>query len=69
MIRDETMPDLLIGKIAVLIDMVRHEDGPLPQAPRRRAAGMALAQISLAGCFGRRGELAAGDIEARDGSQ
>ena len=36
------MPDFAIRKIAVLSEEIRHDGGPAPASPRRRAAAMAL---------------------------
>ncbi len=43
------MPDFSIRKIAVLTEEIRHDGGPVPSAPRRRAAAMALVKNPFAG--------------------
>ncbi len=45
------MPDFPIRKIAVLTEEIGHEGGPVPDAPRRRAAAMALVKNPFAGRY------------------
>ena len=45
------MPDFPIRKIAVLVEEIRHEGGPPPASPRRRAAAMALVGNPFAGRY------------------
>src|SRR5690349_13355141 len=41
---DIAMPDFPIRKVALLVEEIRHEGGPPPAVPRRRAAAMALVE-------------------------
>ncbi|MDN2566908.1 amino acid synthesis family protein [Aquibium sp. A9E412] len=43
------MPDFALRKTALLIEEIRHEGGPPPAQPRRRAAAMALVANPFAG--------------------
>ncbi|MGE3307964.1 MAG: amino acid synthesis family protein [Rhizobiaceae bacterium] len=45
------MPDFAIRKIAVLSEEIRHDGGPAPATPRRRAAAMALVRNPFAGGY------------------
>jgi hypothetical protein len=45
------MPAFPIRKIAILIEEIRHEGGPPPAVPRRRAAAMALVENPFAGRY------------------
>jgi hypothetical protein len=45
------MPDFPIRKIVMLVEEIRHEGGPPPAVPRRRAAAMALVENPFAGRY------------------
>ncbi|MCR4265491.1 amino acid synthesis family protein [Nitratireductor sp. ZSWI3] len=45
------MPDFALRKIALLTEEIRHEGGPAPAVPRRRAAVMALVRNPFAGRY------------------
>ena len=45
------MPDFPIRKIAVLVEEIFHEGGPVAAVPRRRAAAMALVKNPFAGHY------------------
>jgi hypothetical protein len=47
------MPDFPIRKIAVLVEEIFHEGGPVAAVPRRRAAAMALVKNPFAGHYAR----------------
>src|SRR3954469_14416585 len=46
-----TMPEFPIRKIAVLVEEIFHEGGPVAAVPRRRAAAMALVKNPFAGRY------------------
>lgn len=45
------MPEFVIRKVAVLSEEIRHDGGPLPDRPHRRAAAMALVTNPFAGRY------------------
>ncbi|HET9537706.1 MAG TPA: amino acid synthesis family protein [Mesorhizobium sp.] len=45
------MPDFPIRKVAVLVEEIFHEGGPVAKEPRRRAAAMALVRNPFAGRY------------------
>ncbi|EKF17817.1 amino acid synthesis family protein [Nitratireductor pacificus] len=45
------MPEFALRKIALLTEEIRHEGGPAPAVPRRRAAAMALVKNPFAGRY------------------
>ena len=45
------MPEFVIRKVAVFSEEIRHDGGPAPDVPHRRAAAMALVRNPFAGGF------------------
>jgi len=45
------MPDFPVRKIAVLVEEIRHDGGPAPASPRRRAAALAIVRNPFAGTY------------------
>ncbi|QPC86137.1 amino acid synthesis family protein [Mesorhizobium sp. NBSH29] len=45
------MPEFTLRKIAVLVEDIFHDGGSVPEAPRRRAAAMALVKNPFAGSY------------------
>lgn len=45
------MPDFPVRKIAVLSEEIRHDGGPAPDTPRRRAAALAVVRNPFAGRY------------------
>lgn len=43
------MPDFILRKTLILIEDIHHEGGPAPEAPRRRAAALAVVKNPFAG--------------------
>ncbi|WP_457940700.1 amino acid synthesis family protein [Mesorhizobium sp. 10J20-29] len=57
------MPDFPVRKIAVLVEEIRHEGGPAPAEPMRRAAALALVRNPFAGRYAEELQSAMDDLK------